>query len=122
VQVNQLIGQTGDNPGAREITQQGAALVADLEDWLIQEPQAELPGGVQDYVSVPNRLLSTQYLYLKMAVDQDPPVTKGAEQRYAELSAQWAGMKANLDRILVEDVTRFNALLGEMGVDQRLSP
>ena len=121
-QANQLITQNGDKPGAQNIMQQGAVLVAELEDWLIQEPQAELPGGVQDYVSVPNRLLSTQYLYLKSAVDQDPPVTKGAEQRYAELSTQWAGMKAELNRILAEDVTHFNGLLGESGVEQRLVP
>lgn len=122
VQVNELIEQSGDKPGAQEIAQQGGALVAALEQWLIQEPQAELPGGVQDFVSVPNRLLSTQYLYLKSAVDQDPPVTKGAEQRYAELNTQWAGIKADLNRLIEVDVAGFNALLGEKGVDQRVAP
>jgi len=107
---------------AHEISVQGAALVAELENWLIQEPQAELPGGVQDYVSVPNRLLSTQYLYLKMAVDQDPPVTKGAEQRYDELNAQWSGLKADFNRMLDGDVGQFNALLKKMGVDQQVRP
>jgi len=121
-QVNELISQSKDNPMAHEISTQGAALVAELENWLIHEPQADLPDGVQDYVSVPNRLLSTQYLYLKMAVDQDPPVTNGAEQRYDELSGQWSGLKADYNRMLDANVGQFNALLKKLGVDQRVTP
>ncbi len=110
-QIKQVIDQAADKPKSKEITEQGTALVALLDAWEIHEPQAELPGGVQDYVSVPNRLLSTQYLYLKSAVDQDPPVTQGAEKRYAEISRQWAGLKADLQRILAEDLSDFNQLL-----------
>lgn len=110
-QIRQVIDQAGPNPKAKEITEQGTAIVALLNAWEIHEPQAELPGGVQDYVSVPNRLLSTQYLYLKSAVDQDPPLTPGAEKRYAEISRQWAGIKADLQRILDDDLGAFNQLL-----------
>lgn len=116
--INQLIDQTRDQVAGEEIAQRGKALTALLKEWEIHEPQAELPGGIQDYVSVPNRLLSTQYLYLKSAVDQDPPVTSGAEKRYAEISMQWSRLKADMNRIMTEDVAGLNVLLDELGLDE----
>ncbi len=117
-QVKELIEANKGHLGIEAIARQGAALTAALEAWEIHEPQAELPGGVQDYVSVPNRLLSTQYLYLKMAVDQDPPVTEGAEERYVEISKQWAGIKADLNQILDSDLAKLNKLLRDSGIDE----
>jgi photosystem II stability/assembly factor-like uncharacterized protein len=121
-QVREVIMLSGGHARAADISARGNALMARLEKWLDQEPQAELPGGVQDYVSVPNRLLSTQYLYLKSAVDQDPPVTAGAEQRYAEISQQWAGMKADLQRLLAADLADFDKLLDECGLGHIIVP
>jgi hypothetical protein len=121
-QTEQRIEATEDNPKSSKIREQGEKLIGVLKAWEIHEPQAELPGGVQDYVSVPNRLLSTQYLYLKSAIDQDPPVTEGAEKRAAELSSQWAGLKADMNRILDEDLAAYNTLLSDSGVEQIETP
>jgi len=112
-----VIDSNKDNPKAAQIRERGDRVIAALKAWEIHEPQAELPGGVQDFVSVPNRLLSTQYLYLKSAVDQDPPVTEGAEKRYAEISGQWADIRAEMNRILSEDVAGFNRLLHDAGIE-----
>ena len=117
-QIEQLIEQNKDHLGIEAITKRADALLADLAAWEIHEPQAELPDGVQDYVSVPNRLLSTQYLYLKSAVDQDPPVTVGSEARYAEISKEWASIKSDLNRILDSDLSKLNQLLRETGIDE----
>lgn len=121
-QTKQMMDLTRDHPKSKIISDRGVALIALLEEWEIHEAQAELPGGIQDYVSVPNRLLSTQYLYLKSAVDQDPPVTRGARDRYTELSKQWAGIKADMNRIVAEDVNGFNSLLSEMGIGHIVVP
>jgi len=121
-QTEEQIELTSNHPQAKEIAEKGNALIARLKAWENQEPQAELPGGVQDFVSIPNRLLSTQYLYLKSAVDQDPPVTKGAEQRYVEISKQWAGIKADMNRIIDHDVADFNKLLDDSGIGHIIVP
>ena len=56
------------------------------------------------------------------AVDQDPPVTKGAEQRYVEISKQWAGIKADMNRIIDHDVADFNKLLDDSGIGHIIVP
>jgi hypothetical protein len=53
--------------------------------------------------------------YLGSAIDQDPPVTRGAEQRYAGLTAQRAGMKADLNRLIEVDVAGVQCLAGQRG-------
>jgi photosystem II stability/assembly factor-like uncharacterized protein len=121
-QIGKLIDLTGNHPDASAIRERGTAIMSSLAMWEIHEAQAELPGGIQDFVSVPNRLLSTQYLYLKSAVDQDPPVTKGAEERYVEVSNEWERIKADLDRLVAEDVADFNDWLRELGVANIIVP
>jgi len=121
-QIQDLVKLTQNHPQSNEIAERGTALISKLEDWEIHEAQAELPGGINDYVSIPNRLLSTQYLYLKGAVNQDPPVTRGAEARYVELNQQWLGIKADLDRITSQDLSDFNAWLQQLGIGHILSP
>ncbi len=121
-QIKQLMELTSNHQRSEDIATQGATLVALLEEWEIHEPQAELPGGIQDFVSIPNRLLSTQYLYLKSAVDQDPPVTKGAEIRYAEISKQWAGIKDELNQIEAGGLADFNQLLSDLGIGHIIVP
>lgn len=121
-QIQELVKLTQNHSQSNKIAERAAALISKLEDWEIHEAQAELPGGINDYVSIPNRLLSTQYLYLKGAVDQDPPVTRGAEARYVELNQQWLGIKADLDRITSQDLSDFNAWLQQLGIGHILSP
>jgi hypothetical protein len=117
-QIEQVVERNKDHLGIEAIKASADKLLAELAAWEIHEPQAELPDGVQDYVSVPNRLLSTQYLYLKMAADQDPPLTRGSEERYAEINKQWASIKADLNRILDSDLSNLNQLMRETGIEE----
>jgi hypothetical protein len=67
--------------------------------WEAQVPQAPLPGGVQDMIGFPSRLLSTQILHTLAILDQPPPVSAAVEARVAELSAQWARLAAEAARL-----------------------
>jgi len=78
------------------------ALIARLEAWQEQVPQAPLPGGVQDRVGFPSRLLSTQILHALNIADQPPPVSAALRQRAADLTAQWAAMKRQAQALLAE--------------------
>ena len=70
------------------------ALLRDIAAWEEQVPQAPLPGGAQDRIGYPSRLLSTQILHLMAMVDQPPPITAAARARADELGAQWARLAA----------------------------
>ncbi|HWE46151.1 MAG TPA: hypothetical protein VG407_08985 [Caulobacteraceae bacterium] len=77
-------------------------LIAKLEAWQDQVPQAPLAGGVVDKVGYPSRLLSTQVLYTLSIVDDAQPVSAAAKARTAELEAQWAKIKVEGDKLLKE--------------------
>jgi hypothetical protein len=78
------------------------ALIATLEAWQEQVPQAPLPAGVQDKVGFPSRLLSTQILHALNIADQPPPVGEALRQRATDLAAQWAAMKRKAEALLAE--------------------
>ncbi len=77
-----------------------AKLIARLEAWQDQVPQAPLPNGVVDKVGYPSRLLSTQILYTLSVLDGPAPVSAAAKAHVAELQAQWAGMKAQAEKLM----------------------
>jgi len=78
------------------------ALIARLEAWQEQVPQAPLPDAVQDKVGFPSRLLSTQILHALNIADQPPPVGEALRRRAADLAAQWAAMKRQAEALLAE--------------------
>ncbi len=75
-------------------------LIAKLEAWQDQVPQALLASGLVDRIGYPSRLLSTQVLYTLSVVDGPAPVSAAVKSRTAELEAQWAKMKAEGDKLL----------------------
>jgi len=79
-------------------------LIDKLQRWQDHIPQSPLPGGVEDRVSFPSHLLSTQILHVLGTADQAPPVNAGLQLRLRELQAQWAEIKARLDAILSKDL------------------
>ena len=75
-------------------------LIDRLKAWQEQVPQAPLPGGVVDKVGYPSRLLSTQILYTLSVLDGPAPVSEAVKARVAELQADWAGRKAEAERLM----------------------
>jgi hypothetical protein len=43
-------------------------------------------------------------------------VTEGARETFADLRARWAGHEAELERLLDEQLRRFNVVVAESGV------
>ena len=78
------------------------ALIARLEAWQEQVPQAPLPAGVQDKVGFPSRLLSTQILHALNIADQPPPLGATLRQRAEDLAAQWVAMKRQAETLLAQ--------------------
>ncbi|HEY3813814.1 MAG TPA: hypothetical protein VGL66_11360 [Caulobacteraceae bacterium] len=75
-------------------------LIARLEAWQDQVPQAPLASGLVDRIGYPSRLLSTQILYTLSIADGPAPVSAAVKARTSELEAQWAKMQAEGDRLL----------------------
>lgn len=107
--------EMGDAPTT--LSSQAVALLQRAKEWEIHVPQPPLPGGVEDRISIPSRLLSTQVLFLMSQVDQGPPVSSAAKQQARELSDKWGKIKADRDIILSEDVPGLNEILQAQGLE-----
>ena len=98
-----------------DLLEPAATLVDSLnavEDALIQR-RAE---AFQDVINYPPRLDNQMaYLYGYVAGPEGRP-TQGARERYEDLRAQWATIRARLDALLTTQVAAFNAALQERGL------
>lgn len=121
-QAQALMRLTAGNARADSIATAGDALVASIARWEEQVPQAKLPDHVQDYVSVPSRLLSTPVLNLISVVDQDPPVNAAALSQAQVLESRWSAIKQQMRSIQRVELARFNASLRRADVPHDLIP
>jgi len=115
-QVRNLLELTASDAHGMEIRAAGQALIEAIDAWEDHVPQSPLPNGVQDRIAFPSHLLSTQVLHVMGAIDQDPPVTRGAELRVRELQTEWAAIREQAEQILARDLGDFNAYLVAEGV------
>jgi len=113
-----------DESGAAPTTvsSQATTLLQRAQQWEVHIPQPPLPGGVEDRISIPSRLLSTQVLHLMSLVDQGPPVSTAALQQAVEFQKTWTGIKSEMDQILAKDVHRLNETLAAQGLDEIIVP
>ena len=114
-QLNDLLKRVKGKAGADSVEHVGQALVDQLdamEDSLIQKKTVD----GQTVINFPVRL-DHHFLFLFGAVDgADAGVTDGARQRYADLSAEWTRLKAQLDQLLGPQLDAFNGLVKEQGI------
>jgi hypothetical protein len=114
-QVNDLVKRTADRPEGAAVKTAGDALVkklSDMEDQLIQ-PRST---NGQDIINYPPRF-DSQLLALFSAIDgKEPPLTAGQKQRFQDVQAEWAKLKAGADAVLGADLDAFNALVKDKGV------
>jgi len=115
-QTERMIELSASGPRSAEVRERGEALIEKIEAWEIHVPQPPSPNDVQDRITFPSRLLSTQVLHLISTIGQDPPVTAGGEQRAHELQDQWVRIKPGMREILENDLAPLNALLADSGV------
>ncbi len=108
-QVKALLKKADGHEGADTLATVGKALLKDMDTWeseLVQVRQETF----QDVINFPNKL-NAQYIYmLSAAAGAASPVTAGTRARLADLDAQWAVHKAEMERMLQEVVPAFDAL------------
>jgi photosystem II stability/assembly factor-like uncharacterized protein len=114
-QVEDLLKRLEGRDDTEELTEAGEALVESLtalEDSLIQKRTVD----GQTVINFPSRL-NFHYIYLRSAVENaEGMVTEGARETFADLRARWAGHEAELERLLDEQLRRFNVVVAESGV------
>ncbi len=77
-----------------------------LEESLVQKRTVD----GQTVINFPMQL-NQFYIYLRSAIDSaEGGVSQGARDRFADLSSQWADLQAQLERLLGQEVSRFNDL------------
>ena len=120
-QVRNLIETSAGHEKAGLVEAQGDALIRRIEAWeenLIQ-PRHE---GIMDAISFPT-MLNEQFLFLKGAVaSADAPPTDGSRTRFEDLEASWLMLKAEMKRLLEEDLAAFNKLYQENDIPAVIVP
>jgi hypothetical protein len=106
-----------DGQAPTTLSSQATTLLQRTQQWEIHLPQPPLPGGVQDRISIPSRLLSTQVLHLMGMVDQGPPVSSAALQQAREFQDKWSQIKADMEDILTTDMQTLNETLSAQGME-----
>jgi photosystem II stability/assembly factor-like uncharacterized protein len=93
----------------------GKELVKKLEKWegeIVETRQKNF----QDVINFPSKL-NAEYFALKNVADEhDPRLTQGARDRLADLDKQWERHRTELDKLIREDITRFNELFRQKAV------
>lgn len=120
-QIESLLERITDREDAGGIVDAGEALVAGLnamEDSLIQKRTVD----GQTVINFPSRL-DFHYIYLLGAVEAaEGVVTEGSRIMLADLEARWSERRAELERLLGQELERFNALVAESGIPAVLRP
>jgi photosystem II stability/assembly factor-like uncharacterized protein len=120
-QVNDLVDLTSEHAEADTLAALGKTVKEAITAWeetLVQPKQQTF----QDVINFPNRL-NAQFLNLMNLIDgAGPPVTQGARARLADLQAEWAERRAEMARIVAEDVAAFNALFESLGIPAVIVP
>lgn len=108
-QINSYMDTLEKMDDKSDLVAQGKAVQASIKSWeekLIQPKQKTF----QDVINFRNQL-NTEFLNLRSRVDQhDPRLSSGAKSRFMDLSKEWSTHKAELDRIINQEIAEFNTL------------
>jgi len=120
-QVEELVERTAGHDQAEAIAGAAETLTAAIDAWeekLVQRRQKTF----QDVINFPNRL-NAEFLFLMDQIENlEPLVTDGQRQRFADLDAEWQPLKAEMDRILNEDLAAFNRIFADHGIPAVIVP
>ena len=82
-----------------------------VEEELIQKRTVDMQTVINFPVKLDHNLAT-----VRNVIDDDSPVTGGAKQRYADLQKVWERAKEELDRVLNDDLSKFNKAVKDKGV------
>jgi len=104
-----------DNENAKTLLEKGESLVKRIVSWeenLIQSKQKTF----QDVINYNNKL-NAQLIHLKGYIDTaDPKVTKGANERWADLQKDWQVYEKERKAIVDEEMKAYNTTFKELGL------
>ncbi len=102
-----IISEMSESKPLKEEAEKLMKKINDLEGELIQRKQKTF----QDVINFPNKL-NADFAHLKEEIvdTNNPIVTEGAKKRLQDLNAIWQQRKAEMQKILTEDVQKFNDL------------
>jgi len=114
-QLKQYQSNLKDKESYQDLMVLGDTLMARIDRWEQELLQTKMKTQ-QDMVNFRSKL-GAEFMFLKGYVDNhDPRLTEGAIQRMKDLEGQWVEQKAALDKIIDEDLNRYNKLYSEKGV------
>jgi len=117
-QVKELTARTKEQKAIADSAKALIERITKCEELLVQTKQETF----QDVINFPNKL-NAQFLYLLGEIDSsDPPLTTGLKNRFAILSAEWEQLKPVRNRLLEQDVPRFNALFQQNAIPAVIVP
>ncbi len=104
-----------DNEEAQALTDTAKSIVEKIDEWesdLIQPKQKTF----QDVINFHNQL-NAHIMYLKSFLDTaDPTVSRGSEERFEDLKAQWQEFAERRDEIIDEEFGGFNQMYRDAGL------
>ncbi len=93
------------------------SLIKKIKDWeeLLIQPRSQSNDDVINFVNK----LSANMIFVKGEMDYTnyPIVTEGQQARYLELHQEWLGYQANMEKLLQNDIRKFNEQLFMMKWD-----
>jgi photosystem II stability/assembly factor-like uncharacterized protein len=114
-QIRQLVDRTKDHARAKTIAEAGQSVISaitTLEERLVQPRHKTF----QDVINYRNQLADHYRDLLAIVDGTDPPVTKGMQERAADLEKMWADRQKDLEKLLRQEIPAFNKMLGEQGI------
>ena len=105
----------GDTTSNKSIRDKAAAITKNLAKWeeALVQTKAQSNDDIINYINK----LSADYIFLKGDLDSNIPyTTKGQEDQYIFLDAQWKTLKKQMQDLVNNDITELNKLCKEKDI------
>jgi photosystem II stability/assembly factor-like uncharacterized protein len=120
-QIENLTSNLKEMDGMKTLSDSGQAVLKKITNWennLITVKQETF----QDVINFYNRL-NAELLDLKSRADtHDPTPTKGVQSRLTDLLKEWDTHKATMNKIINEDIQKFNEMYKQQAVPALILP
>ncbi len=115
LQIDGLSQRLAGSDAAESIRDKGTAIVERLDAIDAELVQREWTSG-QDPTVFPTQLNQFLMFVRSSAEGSEENPTRGARDQFARLNQEWAGHRAELDRLLGEELGELNAMIREAGI------
>ncbi|WP_332367927.1 hypothetical protein [Spirosoma telluris] len=120
-QINDLVDLIDDKPNLKAVADSGRAVAKKIKLWEEKVIQPKSKSN-DDVINFENKL-SADYIFLKGELDVNiPSVTAGQQERLSELNATWQPLKTDMDRLIQDDISRFNNQCRQAQLDKITVP